>query len=577
MKKNYFRFGLTMLALLLLGQNLKGQVQGGSQAGFYVDEQQRYYQRVDLPVYIRVSTTPEGAGVLLSGSKVAEKEVSVEPIFLDGHGKHTFRHSDGIDPRNTYEYVIFGDGLPPNSRSVFETPYQYTKNGTRFYGKDLKVSLFTQDQMSGVEDLFFKVGNQSFASYQNAIDLNNEGENQIHYYAIDRVGNKEKEKVETFVIDTTPPESIYNVVGITDAGVISLSTKIYLKITDNIVGTAKTFYRFDEQEWRNYRPESVLPLQDLKDGNHTLQFYSIDHLKNTEEIQSFSFYLDRTAPIMSADVLGDRFIVGDQVYFSGRTKLKLTAVDNKSGVKQTWYSIDNGEFQQYDQPFYLPSQSGLHIIRYFAEDNAGNEGVEGSSSARFDEYKHNVSAVYVDLTGPRLSFKYEGKTFQKGNLTFISAKTNIRLSATDSESGVQKITYKPVGEGAEIDYSSPFNITQSGKQELEIIGYDNVNNRNVIKTEFSVDADPPSLFYHFSTVPIEGDAYPSYSKIFLGAQDGQTDCQTIYYSINGEPKKAYQGTISGFKKNTSYTILIEVEDQLGNKSEQEIVFRTASF
>ncbi|MCC5945201.1 MAG: hypothetical protein JJT94_09710 [Bernardetiaceae bacterium] len=572
----YFRYCLLFVIVMALGfQHLYAQ--GGSAQGFYVDSTSRYYQRADLPVYLRISTSPEGEGIPLSGAKKSDNEVAVEPMYLDGHGKHILRHSDATDPQNTYEYVIFADGLPPQSRSSFDSPYTYRKGNTQYYGKDLRITVQTQDQMVGVEDLFVRLDTNPYASYSNTISVDSEGEHQLQYYAIDKVGNKEGEVSKSFIVDITAPESIYNVIGITEAGVISTSTKIYLEATDNIVGVAQTYYRFDEQRWKPYVANSILPVANLDDGDHRLEFYSIDHLKNQEEIKSFEFYLDKTAPIMSADVLGDKFIVGDQVYFSGRTKLKLTAVDNKSGVKQVWYSIDNGEYQKYDQPFYLPNKAGLHTIRYFAEDNVGNEGVEGMTKARYDEYKHNVSAVYVDLTGPKLDYSYQGKTFRKGDKIYISGETKIKLTAIDTESGVQKVSYKKAGEGEELTYSAPFTVKESGLQQLEIIGYDNVNNRNLITTEFVVDAEPPAIYHYFSVSAIKDDLYPSYAKIYLAAQDAQTDCDEIYYRINGGKLQRYNGAIGGFKKNATYTIQLEAIDELGNKATKEVIFNTDTY
>jgi hypothetical protein len=201
-------------------------------------------------------------------------------------------------------------------------------------------------------------------------------------------------------------------VGLAQGKVISSSTKIYFTPTDSISGVAKTFFRFDDEPPRLYTG-GILDFNYLNDGEHTLYWYSMDNVRNNEPEQKFEFYLDKTAPIMSADVLGDKFIANDRVYFSGRTKLKLTAVDNKAGIKEVRYSIDGGEFRPYIDPFYLPSKSGIHIIRYYALDNMENEGA-GARDAKFDEYKHNVSAVYVDLTGPALRHTYLGPKFQKG-------------------------------------------------------------------------------------------------------------------------------------------------------------------
>ena len=577
MKHKYAVLFATLLLILLFSFNVNAQTD--SLSGTYVDENGKYYQQADLPVYLHISTSPNGEKIPLSGKKVGEKEISVQPIILDGHGVHILKHSDGKNPRNSYEYVIYADGLPPNSTSKFTTPYVYRRSGTTFYGRDLKIDLSVKDQMSGVEGLYFNLDGLGNQPYTNTISIDSEGDHLLRYFSLDKVGNVENENTKEFVVDVTPPISTYNVVGINSENVISLGTKIYFTLEDNNVGVQNTFYRFDEQSWKPYYNKRNLPLQTLNDGNHTLYFYSTDYLKNEEAEQSFTFYLDRTAPIMSADVLGDKFIVGQQVYFSGRTKLKLTAVDNKSGVKEVWYSIDGGEWTQYNDPFYLPSKSGTHTIRYYAVDNTENQGVEGAIDPRFDTYRHNVSAVYVDLTGPQLGYNYQGKTFQKGDVLYISPETNLRLTARDSESGLQRLTYKLNGQGEEIEYDTPFNVQQSGMQSLEIIGYDNVNNRNVITTEFAVDAEAPTVFYHFSTLPDEtrDTAYPSYVQLFLGAQDGQTNTEQIYYRINGSAKRLYNGKISGFAKNKSYTILVEVKDKLGNIAEEEIIFETLEY
>lgn len=85
--------------------------------------------------------------------------------------------------------------------------------------------------------------------------------------------------------------------------------------------------------------------------------------------------------------------------------MKLTAVDNKSGVKEIRYSIDGKDFEVYDQPFYLPSISGAHTVRYYSIDNMANQTV-GRKGSGYEEFKHNVSKVYLDLTGPSILYSY---------------------------------------------------------------------------------------------------------------------------------------------------------------------------
>ena len=196
----------------------------------------------------------------------------------------------------------------------------------------------------------------------------------------------------------------------------------------------------------------------------SLEYYSVDHVKNKAEVKSFPFYFDKTAPITAADILGDRYVVGEKVYFSGRTKMKLTAVDNKVGVKEIKYAIDAGDFLTYDQPFYLPSLSGEHVIRYYSIDNLANQ------ATGFEEFKHYVSKIYLDLTGPDIEYAYIGRKFETRDTVFINKETQITFKGNDPESGLKYISYSLNNISEESKYEGPFSITQEGFHRVEFFG-----------------------------------------------------------------------------------------------------------
>lgn len=572
--KNYWILFSCVIVFQTYGQN------GGSEKGFYVDEEGKYYHRLNLPVYIRIASSPDDPGVLLSGKKTTENQVQTIPIQLDGHGIHYLRHVDAVDPQNTFFYIIHADGKAPQTKSVYITPNRFFDGKTFFYGKELTIELQSSDDMAGVEKVFIARDGGQDSLYNAPLAIHEEGERQISYYAIDRVGNRSAVTTEKFVVDLTPPQTRLQVTGISDSKVISTSTRFYFFMEDNIVGVAKTFYKIDEGTWMVYTPGQILPTEKLAEGEHTIYFYSVDKVNNREEEQSFSFFMDRTAPIMSADILGDKFIIGNQVYFSGRTKLKLTALDNKAGIKGVFYSIDDGPVQKYEEPFYMPEKPGLHIVRYFAEDNIGNSGVylTDTKTKPFEEVRQNISAVYVDLTGPVIKSRYVGKTFQRARQTFTGQQTSIEITAVDVESGLQRINYRFEDQTEEQPYNGLISLADRiGKQRLELIAYDNVNNRNAVFIEFWVDGNRPQLSHRFSVAPVGENTYPTYAKLFLTVQDEDTSPQNIFYSINGAPLVPYQAPISGFKKNTSYEIKVFVEDAVGNRSEEVITFQTADF
>ncbi len=545
----------------------------------YVDQEGKLYWNKHMPVYLFIGSTPSKADHMLENTSTPEY---ANPHYLDTEGINFIRSKDAFDietqrivePRIEVMYEVYADGLPPLSAISLDNAPRYTAGGNIYYGKGLTATVTSKDQISGVEQIFYKINTSSFSPYQNIIDMATEGEYAISFYAKDNVGNAEQTKSFAFIVDTTHPESNLNINGITDDNVIAGGSKIYILTEDNLSGVRRTYYKFDDEEFKRYSPGSAINFSYLEDGTHTLTYYSDDNVDNTEAHKTLTFYYDKTAPLMAADVLGDRFVVDDQVYFSGRTKLKLTAVDNKVGVKEIRYSIDGGEFGKYDQPFYLPSVSGEHTVRYYSIDNMENQSA--SSAGGFEEFKHTVNKIYVDLTGPSLSNRILGKQTTRNDTLLIGPTSRIRLSATDGESGLKSITYSINRATAETTYSDAFNIEDEGAYNLEYFGYDNVNNRNVDEFHFQVDATAPSIFFQFTVGAINTrdglDVYPSDAGLFIAATDRKAGLANIYYSINGGAEKAYGNLINGLRRNKQHTIKARAIDRLGNESESEISF-----
>ncbi len=534
---------------------LLGQTQPEHKKKTYVDSLGRYYQQATMPVYILIANSPDGATAQLLPS--AKKEV-----FLEGHGPHALKHENHVTNQND-EFIIFADGLAPVTSSSFLNAPAYSSS-KQFYGPGLKVTLRTKDEMSGVEAVFHSVNGKAFENYKQ-VQFGKEGSYSYTYYSVDNTGNAEKINTRNFVLDLTPPSSFHNIVGISDQSVISISSKIYLTISDSLSGVGNTFYKFDKETFRPYAGGNIA-FQYMADGNHELTYYSVDHVTNKETEKSVMFYLDKTAPIMSADVLGDKFIVGEKVYFSGRTKLKLTSVDNKSGIKETMYSINDGPFGIYSEPFYLPGKSGFHTVKFYAVDNTNN--------TVNDDFNHSVGVVYVDLTGPAISHAFVGPTFVKADTVYVNPKTKVALAGSDPEAGLKQIAYAFNSSSTEEIYSGkPVELSSSGFQTLNYFGYDNVNNKNSKSTFFMVDSKGPEIAHQFAGAPNK-ERYPSYTSIYLSATDSEVGTDQIRYSINGAKEQLYIAPIKGFAKNKEYTLKITATDLLGNFSTKEVKFRT---
>ena len=540
--------------------------------------QKTYYQAEDGN---SISSSPNDQGVVLNSTETSEY---ANPAFFDTEGINYVRTKNAVN-RNTMQGVVpaieimwdvYADGLPPQTNIHFEGAEKHQHNDTLFFGKGLSVSLTSEDGMSGLLNTYLSTTTSTFSPYTSPILFNNEGAQRIAYYAADRVGNVENVQEKTFIIDLTPPKTEIVIDGIQKEEIVATSTHFALTVTDKLSGIEKTYFHLNKEEPQKYTG-SYINKNQLEDGEHTLYYYTTDKVGNIENENKHVFYLDKLAPILAADVLGDRFISEGKMYFSGRTKLKITAVDNKSGVKNLYYAIDSDDFADYDAPFYLPAKSGYHYVRYYAVDHMGNETYDNRTKRNFEEYKHNVQKVYVDLTGPTIDFKIEGPKFIKRDTQYISPKSRLFIAGSDKESGLQYLSYSIDGELKENNYTTPFTIKEDGKHEIEYYGYDNVNNRNKKDELFIVDANPPEIFINFSVPSFaksaDGDPiFPAYVKLYIGATDKVTGNEQLLISINNSAFKPYTGEIENFKKGQKNEVQIRAVDKVENSRTNVISF-----
>ncbi len=574
------KFIVTFLLVLLMHSGI-AQNQIIPEKKSYQDSTGLLYWNKSEPVYIHLSSKPDEKGDLLK-SKVHAQYTN--PFYFDSEGINYVRTRYAVDtaskktitPHIEILFEVYADGKAPITKAYFTGANKIIVGNKTYYGKGLKITLKSKDAGSGVENIYYSLNSEDFKPYDNEINLTpNRDSCVLKFYSVDKVGNVEniQKNIIEFYIDEDAPETFHNVTGIDlEKNIIALNTKIYLDASDAKSGLKTTYYKFDDGKFIPYNG-NILPLNQLSEDHHTLTYYSVDKVGNKETPKTFSFFLDKSAPILTSDVLGDRFIVNGKIYFSGRTKLKLTAVDNKSGVKEVKYSVDNSGFKKYTEPFYLPKKPGVHIIKYYAIDRMNNNtGIGGNN---YKNYKYSTKKIYVDLVGPALSHSYLGKRFFTRDTVFLGKNSKIKLMANDLESGLQYISYSIDGEQKETMYNAPFSVSGNGKHLIEYFGYDNVNNRNIDRFYVIVDETPPEPSYTFSVEPYQKEdglnVYPSYVKVYLSGADKMTGTEQIFYSINGSQEKLYTLPISGFKKGKNL-LKFRTVDKLANEKYEEISF-----
>lgn len=551
----------------------------------YRDSLNNLYWNKHTPVFITLSDSPNAKNGEQLESKISKNYT--EPFYFDTEGINFIRTNWAVNkqthqtvyPKQEIKWEVYADGLAPISIAKFQSNSKFKKKDKLFYGTNTSLVLKSRDEVSGVQAIYYSLNGADYVKYTTPVNINGDGENKLQYFAVDNVGNVEKVKTQLFNVDITPPvsESIITGLSIGKENIVSKSTKIYIEAKDDKSGVKDIFYGIDGIPEKKYIAKQTLNLDKYEDGKHILYFYAIDDVGNKEETQKFEFYLDKTAPITVSDVLGDKFVVGDKIYFSGRTKMKITSIDNKSGVKKVLYSVDNKEFEKYEEPFYMPNNPGWHTVKYFAIDSVENV-TKDDFTDEYLEYKMKIDRIYVDLTGPSINYSLIGASYQRNDTNYISPYSKIKISAYDRESGLHHISYSIDGILKETKYEKPFTLEnyKTGEHLIEFFAYDNVNNRNIERIKIVLDNTGPQIDYKFSVVPLrkeeDMEVYPNGTVLFITVQDNITDISDIFYTLNENQKKPYVKYISEFQKGIN-TIEIEAFDKLKNKSTLTFKFK----
>jgi hypothetical protein len=146
----------------------------------------------------------------------------------------------------------------------------------------------------------------------------------IKWIAKDIKGNVSGVSSACFAVETVPPGTT---VALSPAPVNDWykNPTVTLTGTDSGgCGTAvgKTEYRLDGGSWTTY----VAPFQVTGDGDHVLEYHSVDLAGNMEAIKSLSFKIDATPPVLAPSVSPN------PVLLHGSATASPNATDNLSGV-----------------------------------------------------------------------------------------------------------------------------------------------------------------------------------------------------------------------------------------------------
>lgn len=561
-----------LLFLILCPLAAYSQQQPSVNEAYYISEDGKLYWHGKNPVYLFISETADGKNLHRLRSEIHAEYTN--PMYLDTEGVNYIRSNWAADstlkqiqPKFELLYEVYRDSEAPiTTVSLVESPKYKNADGKQYYGKGLKFKSTAVDNQSGVQKTFYSVDNNNFLAFSGNQDMNQDKEYDVKIYSADNTGNVEPIQMYQFRVDLTSPVSEYTVHNDRSGMIFSPNTYIKLQSVDATSGLNRIGYKIDNGTEKIFAEQ--INLSQLADGPHTINYYGYDNVKNKEDDKTIEFYLDSTVPVVEATIVGDQYQNRGRVFVSTRTKVKLTAEDNKAGVKIIKYSIDGAEPETYYEPFIMDKTGGNHVITYYAVDKVNNR-----FDGKLEEANLSRSSLDIDMEAPEIKYEFTGNQYHSRDTAFVTSNSEIALAATDAASGVKDLGYKING-GTGQSYEGAIKLEEEGFYTIDFYGTDQVNNRNTKSFFFVVDNTGPRVEHILSMEPVgkiildekEGQPINVYSKgvkLFLAATDETVDTDQVFYTLNGAPEVEYTKPV---KINTRglVTYKMRATDKLGN-------------
>lgn len=242
--------------------------------------------------------------------------------------------------------------------------------------------------------------------------------------------------------------------------------------------------------------------------------------------------LEGVAPTTTAAL--DPAQPGASGFYTQPVKVTLHATDNDggSGVENTEYRIDGGEWTTYAEAFEVGGDGG-HTVEYRSTDKDGN-----TEEAKQVE-------IAIDTTAPSTAHTLD-PVQPDGSGTAYAGPVTVSLSASDGEhgAGVGTTRYR-VDEGPWTTYAGPFSVRGNGSHTVRYHSTDKAGNEEPEKmvTLTIRDQTPPVTTARLDGERKSADKFRGPVTVTLSATDGARGhgVAATLYRVDDERWTAYSG------------------------------------
>ncbi|MGG2105341.1 S-layer homology domain-containing protein [Lysinibacillus pakistanensis] len=266
-----------------------------------------------------------------------------------------------------------------------------------------------------------------------------------------------------------------------------------------------------------------------------------DNAGNSTTATVSGIRIDRTAPVTT--------IVPPVLLSNGTTRLTLTATDTLSGVKQTFYQIDNGNIETGNIVDF--KTDGSFVLKAWSEDNAGN--VEQAQSIQVDV---DQTPPYFIQNYPRLGLIGETtadlllKTNESGHVFYTVVSNGIAPTAAQVKAGTDAL-----GNLLSANLRGSVAMAGNSEEKISLSGLQ----KSTKYTIYLVTEDQKSnLMQNVKALSLTTSTPPSANSYTVSFESNGgsivTDQSVLYNTTLKEPVTTKEGyTFGGWYKDTAFT------------------------
>jgi hypothetical protein len=160
----------------------------------------------------------------------------------------------------------------------------------------VSVMLNASDNLAGVANIFYRLDGGSVQTYSGTFSISSEGVHNFEFWSVDVAGNTETHQTQIVKIDANAPITqafVSGTAGMNDwyRSVVQVS----LSAADNGSGVQNSYYRIDGGVVQAYAGTFSLSAV----GQHTVDYWSVDNVNNTEVTHSLVVKIDTIAPVVT--------------------------------------------------------------------------------------------------------------------------------------------------------------------------------------------------------------------------------------------------------------------------------------